>query len=413
MIASAASGAASTLWPPVAVAVLLLAHEGVLVFDLEDCVVAAETSSSGLSGVQHGGDAGAFAHDEVRRDVHLGRRHGPDVQVVHVDDSGQRLQRALHALRIDARRGRTHEHERAVLDGAVRGGEHEAGEDERAHGVDSVPVRQTVGVEPALVEEVDERGGDHHADRLNQIADDMRHRRAHRDAPASIAPDVLGVCAVGRAQRPPCTPSLGVGAERLAMLVLVAVRMLARRIDWGERLPVLVRVPVLGAGRRVVLVVLGWRGAKEAVAVRVAVAVAVPAVAVPAQHLHDHQVEHHTRHRGDAHHQPVHRLGRDEPRDRLVHEDARHEPHGKDRAHSAQHLCAVVAVRELCRLRPRGDVQRDDRDKEARDVREHVRRVSEHGERVRQHATHDLDHHEEQREAHGQVELVQRGAVRR
>ena len=115
----------------------------------------------GVAGLRRGVDR------EVHGDGVLVRGQGPDAEVVHQDDVEQ-VHEVGHDV-VEAHRpgAALHEDAHRVADHVGRGAEDDEGEDDGADGIGHLEA----GVD------VDQDGGDEHADRLDEVAEDVDHGR--------------------------------------------------------------------------------------------------------------------------------------------------------------------------------------------------------------------------------------------
>ncbi|GMF38280.1 unnamed protein product [Phytophthora fragariaefolia] len=325
----------------------------------------------------HDADSSCAAPSELKEIVGQAGAQRPDVQVVHCHDGRAVLQATLDLVGVDAVGRALHEHVDAVAHNADGGAQHQHREDEGGDGVGDLPL----GLVP------DEAAGDAHAHALDEVAERV---------------DVGGL-------------DVEVLELLLGLLALLEVGSVCVAVS-------AVGVAVSGVRVAVSAVCVGPLVAAGAGAASMRVSVAAPGavrVAV-AQDLHEDEVDDQADAGHDEHELPVDVLGRvglqalEEALDGGVHEHAREHPDDEHAGDGADDLGALEAEAQAARGRQRAHPDGEQRDAEARHVRQQVGRVRHDGQAARQEAAHDLGAHEEQRAQAGELQLPLRalGAVR-
>ncbi|GMF16479.1 unnamed protein product [Phytophthora lilii] len=344
--------------------------------DLDGGVVDALEDEVALSRVQR--SLGVVRH-QVHTQGRESRAQRPDVQVVHRHHGGALLQAALDLVGVDAVGRTLHEHVDAVAHDADGGGQHQHREDEGGDGVGDLPL----GLVP------NERAGHAHADALNEVAE----RVDVGGLDVEVLQLLLG-CLCGQSL---LEVSVGV-AVGVAVAVAVAVR-------------VAVAFLLTGAGAvSVAMAVTSMAVSMAAAAVTVSVA----------QDLHQDEVHEEADAGHNEHELAVHVLlgvGLQALHEALhggVDEHAREHPDDQHGGDGANDLRALEAEAQAVGGRQRADPDGEERDAEARHVRQQVRGVRHDGQTAGQEAAHHLGAHEEQRAHAGQLQLALRalGAVR-
>mmetsp|Transcript_5180 Transcript_5180/g.12034 ORF Transcript_5180/g.12034 Transcript_5180/m.12034 type:complete len:316 (-) Transcript_5180:106-1053(-) len=315
------------------------------------------------------------------------------------------MQLREHCRRIDAAWHARHQDVNGLLNGAGGAPQHEDREEERADRVGAVPIRNAVGIEPAIVERPDESCRHADAEALQDVAKHVRQRGTHGKALLIVVPMVTVVVVVIMAVVMAVVVAVVIVA---IVVVVVAVAVVVVAVVMAV---VIMTVVMTGRSmhhhfRRLVR----WGGVRVPVPMRMAMVTSATAVAmVVTKNPHEDEVHEDADDRDDEHDLPLNDLRRDETKDRLPQQDAGHQPDDEDTCDGAEHLGAVEAEAVLCIRLSAGEHQGDDTHEKPGDIRKHVRGVRHHGQRVGNESTNDLRDHESKAQARADQELALRG----
>mmetsp|Transcript_36756 Transcript_36756/g.96668 ORF Transcript_36756/g.96668 Transcript_36756/m.96668 type:complete len:405 (-) Transcript_36756:108-1322(-) len=147
------------------------------------------------------------------------------------------MQLREHCRRIDAAWHARHQDVNGLLNGAGGAPQHEDREEERADRVGAVPIRNAVGIEPAIVERPDESCRHADAEALQDVAKHVRQRGTHGKALLIVVPMVTVVVVVIMAVVMAVVVAVVIVA---IVVVVVAVAVVVGRL----LVPVIVAVPM-------------------------------------------------------------------------------------------------------------------------------------------------------------------------